>query len=275
MVSNGGRITYNRINIQQYLNDHSVYAVVHAAQKLKQVEPLDKRIIRLSDTPVGFGDIVDELEPAMFDSPLPVQHTHSYFEDDELGLYVGVWDTTSMTEVAGPYACDEFMWLLQGEVGIRNNKTGVVESVRAGEAFVIPRGYDCQWQQSGYLHKFFVIYEPPGESPSGLAPAKGIIRAQLSRDIDLQAGPHKSVSYRSGGGRFSTDSWQVGAFESEAKSKPYHQFIYIVEGCLCAKDDGGVEHSFEAGAAAFFPQGVLSSWSSPSRLGILAVKVRA
>jgi uncharacterized cupin superfamily protein len=236
---------------------------------------LDKKIIRLSSAPAGFGDIADELEPAMFESPMPVQHTHSYFEDEELGLYVGVWDTTSVTEVAEPYACEEFMWLLQGEVGIRNNTTGAVETVRAGEAFVIPMGYDCQWQQNGYLRKFFVIYEPPGESQSGFAAAEGIVRPQLSTDADLQAGPHTSVSYRNGDGRFCTDSWQSNAFESEAKSKPYHQFVYIVEGCLWVEDDTGVEHSYEAGEAVFLPQAIVTRWSSRGRLGILTVKVWA
>jgi uncharacterized cupin superfamily protein len=275
MISSAARITYNRIFSQQYLNDYSVYALVQATQKLQHGNELDKKIIRLSVAPVGFGDTADELEPAMFDSSIPVQHTHSYFEDDELGLYIGVWDTTSMTEVAGPYACDEFMWLLQGEVGIRNNKTGAIETVRAGEAFVIPRGYDCQWQQNGYLRKLFVIYEPPGESQSGLTAADGIVRPQLSTDVDVQSEPNKSVAYRNGDGRFCTDSWQTGAFESEAKSKPYHQFVYIVEGCLRMKDDIGVEHSFEVGEAVFLPQGVVARWNSRDRLGILTVKVQA
>ncbi len=211
----------------------------------------------------------------MFESPMPVQHTHSYFEDEELGLYVGVWDTTSMTETAGPYACEEFMWLLRGEVGIRNNNTGAVETVRAGEAFVIPMGYDCQWQQNGYLRKFFVIYEPPGGLVSDLAVADGIVRPQLPTDIDLQAGPHKSVSYRNGNGSFCTDSWQSNDFQFEATSKPYHQFVYIVEGCLCVEDAAGVEHNFEAGEAVFLPQGIVTRWSSRDRLGVLTVKVKA
>ena len=211
----------------------------------------------------------------MFDSAMPVQHTHSYFEDEELGLYVGVWDTTSMTETAGPYACEEFMWLLQGEVGIRNNKNGAVETVRAGEAFVIPMGYDCQWQQNGYLRKFFVIYEPPGESQEGFSEAEGIVRPQLSTGADLLAGPHKSVSYRNGGGRFCTESWQSNAFESAVKSNPYHQFVYIVEGCLCVEDPMGVEHNFEAGEAVFLPQAIVTRWSSHDRLGIFSVKVWA
>lgn len=240
---------------------------------LRRGEELGKKVIRLSDAPAGFGNIADELEREMFESPMPVQHTHAYFEDDELGLYVGVWDTTSMIEVAGPYASEEFMWLLQGEVEVRNNMTGAIETVRAGEAFVIPMGYDCQWLQNGYLRKFFVIYEPPGESLASISASEGIVRPQLSTEIDLQAGPHKSVSYRNRGGSFCTGSWQSDAFESEVTSKPYHQFVYIVEGCLCVKDDADVAHSFESGEAVFLPQGIVTAWSSRDRLGILTVKV--
>jgi len=56
-----------------------------------------KKIIKLSQNPEGFGEITDELEVEMFESSLPKQHTHSYFEDEVLGLYIGVWDTTDMT----------------------------------------------------------------------------------------------------------------------------------------------------------------------------------
>jgi uncharacterized cupin superfamily protein len=110
-------------------------------------------IIRLSTNPEGFGESPDELTPDMFASELPTQHSYEYYEDEELGLYIGVWDTDDMIEVAAPYACDEFMWLIEGECQIKNNRTGEIETVEAGTAFVIPKGYDCQWQQTGYLKK--------------------------------------------------------------------------------------------------------------------------
>ena len=53
-----------------------------------------KRIISLSPAPEGFGQTPDELTPDMFVSELPVQHSHEYYADEELGLYIGVWDTT-------------------------------------------------------------------------------------------------------------------------------------------------------------------------------------
>ena len=84
----------------------------------------DKSIIRLNPDPEGFGETPDKLEAEDFSSEVPVQHTHSNYEDDEIGLYVGLWDTETMVEAGGPYACDEFMWLLEGECQIKNNRTG-------------------------------------------------------------------------------------------------------------------------------------------------------
>ena len=123
----------------------------------------EKKVVKLIQSPKGFGEVADELEESMFESPLPTQCTHSYYEDETLGLYIGVWDTTDMIESAAPYSCDEFMTIIEGAVEIKNNKIGKVETVTAGQSFVIPQGYDCQWHQNGYLKKFYVIYEPPAQ----------------------------------------------------------------------------------------------------------------
>ena len=109
---------------------------------------LDHTIIRLSHNPDGFKDNVDDLTADMFESDLPIQHSHDYFADDEAGLYVGVWDTTEMIEAAAPYAMDEFMVVIEGAAVIRNNTTNTSETILAGESFIIPREYDCQWQQT-------------------------------------------------------------------------------------------------------------------------------
>ena len=85
-----------------------------------------KKIIRLSANPEGFGQTPDDLEPDMFVTEPQAQHTHSYYEDEALGLNVGVWDTTDMIESSGPYACDEFMFLLEGD------------------AFFVPQGVVCR-----------------------------------------------------------------------------------------------------------------------------------
>ncbi len=119
------------------------------------------QIIKLEAEPHGFDLEVETLDPKMFESSLPIQHNHSFFEDQNKDLYLGLWDTTPMVEAAGPYPCDELMFLLQGEVIIKNNLSQQSQVVKAGETFVIPRGLDCQWIQQGYLKKYYVIYQPP------------------------------------------------------------------------------------------------------------------
>ena len=45
----------------------------------------DKSIIRLNPNPEGFGETPDTLDAEDFSSELPLQNTHSVFEDDDIG----------------------------------------------------------------------------------------------------------------------------------------------------------------------------------------------
>lgn len=77
------------------------------------------RVIRLNrEGPAGSGLTKMELDPADFQSDLPEQYLHIYFQDDVLGLTVVVWTTTSMQEAFGPYPGDEFMCVLEGQVAM-------------------------------------------------------------------------------------------------------------------------------------------------------------
>jgi uncharacterized cupin superfamily protein len=217
-------------------------------------DKLEKEIVRLSAAPDGFGRTPDALEGELFVSELPVQHTHLYYEDEEQGLYVGVWDTTTMTEAAGAYGCEEFMWLLEGEVEIKNSKTGAMEKVKAGEAFVIPRGYDCQWQQSGYLRKFFVISERPGEEGPTVS-SSGIIK------LNNESGQENSVSYKNIAGDFIAGSWHRDSFESNLPAMDGNHFVYVQEGSFSVAGEDTTLHTFVAGEAFFVPKGARCRWS--------------
>jgi len=240
-----------------------------------------KKIIRLSPTPKNFGQVSDELEQEMFESALPIQHTHSYYEDDELGLYIGVWDTTDMVESAAPYACDEFMVLLEGQATIKNIKTGELETVNAGETFVIPKGYDCQWQQTGYLRKFYVISEHPDEIVPVVPTFEGIInvskvhQSESTSSIDVKAPAIANNSfvmksgkpvkkgqhlYQDHTGNFFSGIWQSQHFETEQQAFPRNEFIYIQSGDLVCIDENNQEHKFSQGDALFIPQGTLCHW---------------
>lgn len=224
-------------------------------------------IIRLSRNPEGFGATADKLEADDFSSDVPLQHTHSSYEDDEIGLYVGLWDTESMVETGGPYACDEFMWLIEGECQIKNNRTGEMASVSAGTPFVIPKGYDCQWHQTDYLRKFFVISEHPGEEiPAApahegiLIPKADALMTEVAEDapfaITSGAAPQQNVCYEDKTGRFFAGTWAAQAFESGQRAFPYYEFAYVQDGSITLTDAEGSVHVFYAGDAFFIPKGV-------------------
>jgi uncharacterized cupin superfamily protein len=230
----------------------------------------DRTIIRLDANPEGFGETRDDLTEEMFASSLPVQHSHEYYADEELGLYVGVWDTDDMVETGGPYACDEFMWLIEGEAEIRNNKTGAMEKAKAGEAFIITKAYDCQWHQKGYLRKFFVIWEHPEEPLPDRPTHEGILipRADAPRTamtgtlpfaVIAGAAATENICYTDGAGKFVSGTWHSEAFEAQARPFPHHQFFLVVGGSIGLRDKAGTEHLFTAGDAFFIPEGVICS----------------
>lgn len=246
----------------------------------------NRKIIKLNAVPPGFGDIADELTQEMFDSAVPVQHSYEYFADDTLGLYVGVWDTTGMTETAGPYPCDEFMWLLEGEVEIRNCRSGVMETAVAGEPFVIPAGYECQWRQSGYLRKFFLIYENPAESvpdrpavegiviPRQDAPVRPLIPAEPFIPQDSSIQQNQSISYQNHSGTFQAGTWETGPFVSVERPFPYHQLGRVIKGVLTLLDHDGVEHCFRPGDTLFVPEGVLCSAFAEEKVRMFFARVK-
>ena len=222
-----------------------------------------KSIIRLNPNPEGFGETPDTLEAEDFSSDVPLQNTHSVYEDDDIGLYVGLWDTESMIEKGGPYACDEFMWLIEGECQIRNNRTGEIETVEAGTAFVIPKGYDCQWQQSGYLRKFYVISEHPGEDIPATPAHEGIVR------------PQQNISYEDTTGRFYSGMLASEAFEYAREPFPHNQFAYVQDGSITMTDAEGAAYEFVAGDAFFIPEGVECSATVANSVRLYITVIRS
>ena len=125
----------------------------------------------------------------------PVQRGHEYFSSAGGKLTAGVWDCTPYTEIRGPYSVDEFMLLLEGSLDIEN-EDGSIQTFRAGDGFVIPKGAVLQWQQSEYLRKFWVIHDNPDSTPAApglsamladpgaaLVPISGLEQAPFESDI--------------------------------------------------------------------------------------------
>jgi hypothetical protein len=159
------------------------------------------------------------------------------------------------------------MWLIEGECQIKNNKTGEIASVKAGTPFVIPKGYDCQWQQPGYLRKFYVISEHPEEEIPAAPAHEGIVileadavLTELSETepfvIKSGAKPRQNICYKDTMGRFFSGTWASEAFESEKRPFPYNEFAYVQDGSITLTDADGIARIFNTGDAFFIPEGV-------------------
>jgi uncharacterized cupin superfamily protein len=203
---------------------------------------LDHNIIRLSVNPEGFKDNLDELTADMFESPIPIQHSHDYFADDDLGLYVGVWDTTDMIETAAPYGMDEFMVLIEGAAVIKNNLTNTTETILAGESFIIPKGYDCQWQQTGYLRKFYVIADKACPNKENASPSSGgIVKFPAITALG------NNVYYKSVDQQFVSGAFKGDIADSPITTSEQRRFIYLTKGDVTLVEHDLTEQHFKAG----------------------------
>ena len=237
-------------------------------------------VVRLSPCPAGFGSIADSVEEGVLGNPL--QHTHEYFSDEQLGLYVGVWDTTDMLEAAEPYSMDEFMLVLEGKAVIKDNLRNTSTTVNAGETFVIPKGYDCQWQQQGYLRKFFFISCHPDEPIPSRPAHQGVVLPKAAKLGSKPVNSNPFISndigdthYTDTTGRFNVNNWATQAFESQARPFPYFQLSIIQSGSIEIIDEQYMRHSFVTGDAFFIRKGAMCSAQAQHGASCISVSLNA
>ena len=133
------------------------------------------KIIRLSaNGPDGIGLASLDLDEADFQSPLPKQHYHLYFSDPDIGLNVGVWDTTSMQEAFGPYPGDEFVLVLDGSFAMVDGHGGATPG-KAPEMVAFRNGAPMSWKQDGYLKKFYLTLLDPTDDTPAIDTAEGAV----------------------------------------------------------------------------------------------------
>lgn len=231
-------------------------------------------VIKLNCTPKGFGDTPDELTADMFASALPVQHSYDYYVDEARGIYIGVWDTTDMEETPGPYHCDEFMVLLEGAARIKNNRSDKCETILAGESFVIPQGYDCQWQQQGYLRKFYVIAEHPEQSMPATAVHEGVVTFKAANN---------GIQYQHQGFTSGIYQGDTLALLAEPMTSSKLQFFYLnrgkltltlltpINGQMMPTPEQAIE--FKAGEAFIIPQAMVYQMATSAESIIHYVEV--
>ncbi|MCP4941604.1 MAG: cupin domain-containing protein [Planctomycetaceae bacterium] len=105
----------------------------------------EKRVIRLErNGPPETGMPKMKCDPAGFQSPVPTQHFHVYFEDEGTGMSVGVWESGPMVSKMKPFPVHEFGRMLEGEV-TTTEVDGSTQTIRADDCFFVPKGTVCSW----------------------------------------------------------------------------------------------------------------------------------
>jgi hypothetical protein len=84
--------------------------------------------------------------------------THNWYEDASGVLSSGFW-ASQPGKVDVTYMEDEFCYILEGRVRLAD-AAGRVEEYKAGDAFVIPRGFKGVWETVEPVKKYYVIHAP-------------------------------------------------------------------------------------------------------------------
>jgi hypothetical protein len=108
------------------------------------------------------GASVTGLEPTDYiptdalQSGEPRERGRSFYEDQTGQFDSGVWECEPNRHFieAAPY--DEFVYLLQGHIDVIDADGGV-ETYKAGDSFMMPRGCECTWDVKEPVRKLYVV----------------------------------------------------------------------------------------------------------------------
>lgn len=225
-------------------------------------------VTRFSETgPEGIGLVEwERIDPAGLVSGEPVQRGHIYHENEAAGYLAGVWDCTAQTEQMAPYPVDEFMLLLEGSLVI-GLPDGTDIPVNQGQAFIIPKGFKCQWKQTGYLRKFFMILDRPVPEAGCNPSLRRITVPDLSGTLG-EAVVADQVDFVNADGAMRAGVRHCAAANIPAQPLVANQLIHVLSGFLILDTGQGIE-AFETGQTAYIRQGGTVGWQTGSRTRLL------
>lgn len=199
------------------------------------------------------------MNPADLISGEPVQHGYLCDEVEVIDYSVGVWDCTAFVDQPVPYPVDEFMLLLEGSVEMLM-PGGELITVNAGEAFIIPKGLDCQWKMPQTVRKIFMIID--GGDP-GDADNIGLNRVTVPDLRTKMEPPQGALSTRdtqfvNHDGRMHVYIDSYFGKQRGAAPQNGRQLINVLEGGVSFKDDPSLH--FKAGDSLYLRPDNNLSW---------------
>ncbi|MEH6626897.1 MAG: cupin domain-containing protein [Motiliproteus sp.] len=111
-------------------------------------------VVAFADQPVPQGPFITPPERLLAGSPQ--QTIANYFTDSSEQLISGVWES-SPGKWQAVSDRNEFCYILEGRVVIADTRGGE-KHFSAGDAFVIPKGFQGTWEVLENTRKYYVIF---------------------------------------------------------------------------------------------------------------------
>lgn len=237
------------------------------------------KFIRLEATgPEGEALEPMTVNPDDYAAEVPEQTIYYYHNDEKLGLYVGVWTTTSMQEAFGPYPGDEFMHVVEGRVDMLD-ADGSPTPVEEGQSFFVRNGIPASWLQKGDLRKFFLIYDNPNNArPTDLPHAGGVMvpdPAELSAKALGDGNLKRCHIYTSDDGKCVFDYQRTTDGISEDRSLSSYEFWQIISGSVEITEPDGTRQIFQTDQHYFALSGANGRFSFSPDFSGYCVSVEA
>ncbi len=223
-------------------------------------------------SPIGIP-LGGPIDPMGLTAGNPIQHQHNYFTDETGQVTAGVWTCTPMTTPLAPYEVNEFMLILEGSVTIIN-RNGDEDTIKAGEAFVIPKGMPCIWRQTEFVRKFYVIFEDNSgqvsSDPDSLKVTKvdsssvrPVISAQdTSRYIGDTPKQHLLNVFMDVTNQMKVGLWDTTDMHTKSVVFPRNELMHLLSGSVTLNNNSGANHTFNKGDTFLVPKGMDYQWDS-------------
>jgi uncharacterized cupin superfamily protein len=174
----------------------------------------------------------------------------------------------------GPYGVDEFMLLLEGKL-VMGLPDGSEITLRQGDAFVIPKGLECQWRQPGYLRKYFMILDAPVPGGAENPALPRITVPDLAADLPA-VGPGAAVESSRTDFVNAAGTLSVGVRHCAAASIPAlpvreSMLVHVLAGrlTLTGGAEDGASAEFAAGETAYLRRGGVVGWRTDAGTRLL------
>jgi uncharacterized cupin superfamily protein len=167
--------------------------------------------------------------------------------------------------------------VLEGAVTIVDAKGGET-TIRAGESFIIPKGLPCVWKQTGYMRKFFVIFDDASglaaKDPAALRVLRPDPKAALApstgpaAEVLLSAAPtqHDRQYFADLTGQWTVGVWDTTAYHRKTIDFQRHELMHLLEGAVTLTEEGQPPQTFRAGDTFFVPLGTRCDWQTTGYL---------